>query len=172
MKNLFCVLMMLVIGHSYAYNTSVKGWMNLRMDGIIRQTTDFSCGPAALSLLLRMRFNTDIKEMEIISDIIFRSDVGTERSKLENGFSLLDLKQQVERLGYSAKGVKFDVNDELILSEPMIIPIEGPEYIHFVVLDGINKESAILYDPEVGKVNMPIYELKHRWKGYALLIGG
>ncbi|MCA6952906.1 C39 family peptidase [Pectobacterium polaris] len=159
------------MSHSHAYNTSVKGWMNLRMDGIIRQTTDFSCGPAALSLILKMKFNIDIKEIEIISDVIFRSDVGAERSKLENGFSLLDLKQQVERLGYSAKGVKFDVNDELIVSEPIIIPIEGTEYIHFVVLDRMNKESAILYDPEIGKVNMPIYELKHRWKGYALLVG-
>ncbi|MGM3173834.1 cysteine peptidase family C39 domain-containing protein [Dickeya lacustris] len=64
------------------------------------------------------------------------------------------------------------MNDELIVSELIIIPIEGAEYIHFVVLDRMNKESAIVYDPEIGKVNMPIYELKHRWNGYALLIGG
>ncbi|MCE9730889.1 C39 family peptidase [Pectobacterium sp. IFB5596] len=172
MKSLLCIFIMLIMNYSYAYNTSIKGWVNLRMDGINRQTTDFSCGPAALSLLLNMKFGIDIKEIEIISDIIFRSDSGAERSKIESGFSLLDLKQQVERLGYPAKGVKFEIDNELVISEPIIIPIEGPEYIHFVVLDRMNKENATLYDPEIGKINMPIYELKHRWKGYALLIGG
>lgn len=163
--------LMFIALNTQAYNTSIKGWVNLRTEGIIRQTTDFSCGPAALSLLLKERFGVEINEIDIISDILYRAEPGSEKEKLTNGFSLLDLKKESERMGFKARGVKYDLEDISHISKPLIIPLDGRDYSHFVVLIEIKNNFVDVLDPERGKLQIPIYELKSRWKGYALIIG-
>ncbi|MDN5449799.1 MAG: cysteine peptidase family C39 domain-containing protein [Enterobacterales bacterium] len=165
-----CLLFMAC--HSQAYNTTVKGWVRLRTEGVVRQTTDFSCGPAALSLLLKTRFAVELKEIDIISDIIYRAEPGTEAEKLQNGFSLLDLKNSAQRMGFHAKGLRYDVDGPLSIKQPVLIPLEGERYSHFVVLVAIRNVTADILDPEVGRITMPLWQLKSQWKGYALQTDG
>ncbi|EAA7556069.1 hypothetical protein BZG91_26385, partial [Salmonella enterica] len=88
------LMFLLITNISYAYNTNIKDWNRItKNNDIIKQTTDFSCGPASLSLILKKEKNIDVKEMDIISDILYRSEKGTEIEKIDNGFSLLDLKK-------------------------------------------------------------------------------
>jgi len=160
--------LLLLACHAQAYNATMKGWMRLRTEGIVRQTTDFSCGPAALSLLLNTRFSVEIREIDIISDIIYRAEPGTEAEKLQTGFSLLDLKNAAQRMGFQAKGLRYDVNELLAIDQPMIIPLEGEKYSHFVVITAIHNDTAEILDPETGRKSLPLWRLKSEWKGYAL----
>lgn len=143
----------------------------MQTDGIIRQTTDFSCGPAALSLLLKTKYEVSIEEMDVISDILYRSEKGAELNKIQSGFSLLDLKNEAERLGFRASGVKFSQNEDISPFLPMIILLEERTYSHFVVLTRVQEGYADLLDPQTGKLHMPLYQFKSYWKGYALMTG-
>ncbi|EAN8329660.1 hypothetical protein EOY42_26310 [Salmonella enterica] len=166
------LILLLITNISYAYNTNVKDWNSItKNNDIIKQTTDFSCGPASLSLLLKTEKNMDVKEIDIISDIIYRSEKGTEKEKIVNGFSLLDLKKSAERIGVKMKGVRYDDIEKEKIKTPSIILLEGKNYSHFVVLDYIDTNYATILDPEKGISHFPIYKLKSIWKGYSLVIG-
>ncbi len=169
MRILLVLLIFLYSDNSVAHSLSVSGWRKMQTYKIIRQTTDFSCGPAALSLLLKKKYGASIEEMDILSDILYRSENGAERNKIKTGFSLLDLKNEVERLGFRASGVKFSQNEDLNPFLPMVILLEEKSYSHFVVLMGIQKRYADLLDPQKGKMHMPLYEFKSYWTGYALI---
>lgn len=173
MNKLIPILTLISISFlSHAYNLKIKDWDSLRKNNdIIRQTTDFSCGPAALSLLLKMEKNIKIKEIDIIADIIFRSKKGTANEKIKNGFSLLDLKESAERIGVMMKGIRYDDIEKENIKTPAIILIEGANYSHFVVLEYIDKYKSTILDPETGISHPPVYKLKSIWKGYSLIIG-
>lgn len=166
------LLLVLLSAQVSAHNLNLKGWNSIKTEGIVRQTTDFSCGPAALSLLLKEKYGVTIGEMEILSDILYRSARGSEAEKIKLGFSLLDLKNEAQRLGFSARGVKFTGLSDLPAAAPMIILLESESYSHFVVLTGMKEDYAEISDPERGRWHMPLYLLKSQWKGYALVTGG
>ncbi|MEN5018491.1 cysteine peptidase family C39 domain-containing protein [Erwinia sp. Eh17-17] len=172
MRMTFGFLALLLSAQVNAHNLTLKGWNSLKTEGIVRQTTDFSCGPAALSLLLKEKYGVTIGEMEILSDIIYRSARGTEGEKIKLGFSLLDLKNEAQRLGFRAKGVKFTDISDLTVNTPLLILLESESYSHFVVLTGMKEDYAEISDPERGHWHMPLYLLKSQWKGYALVTGG
>ncbi|EAM9431424.1 hypothetical protein G3G77_004876 [Salmonella enterica] len=166
------LMFLLITNISYAYNTNIKDWNRItKNNDIIKQTTDFSCGPASLSLILKKEKNIDVKEMDIISDILYRSEKGTEIEKIDNGFSLLDLKKSAERIGVKMKGVRYNDIEKEKIKTPSIILLEGKNYSHFVVLDYIDTKYATILDPEKGIYHFPLYKLKSIWKGYSLVIG-
>lgn len=172
MKNYLVLLFLLCSDGVSAHNLSLKSWMQNQTDGVVRQTTDFSCGPAALSLLLKVKYGISVDEMAILSDILYRSGNGGERNKIESGFSLLDLKEESQRLGYNAKGVRFGQYEDVRDFLPIIVLFEGEKYSHFVVLTKIEHGYADVLDPQTGRLHMPLYQFNSLWKGYALITGG
>lgn len=169
MRLLLLLLIFLYSSISIAHSLSVSGWRKIQTDGIIRQTTDFSCGPAALSLLLKTKYGISVEEFDVLSDILYRSKKGDELNKIQSGFSLLDLKNEAERLGFRASGVKFSRDEDVSHFLPMIVLLEEKTYSHFVVLTRVHEAHVDLLDPQSGKLHMPLYQFRSYWKGYALL---
>ncbi len=92
-----------------------------RTQGIQRQTLDYSCGAAALSILLDQYFEDPIGEEDILADIVFRLTKDNMVKTMTEGFSMLDLKPAAERLGYTADGVRLPANAVEALKGPVII---------------------------------------------------
>lgn len=143
----------------------------LKMEGIHRQTLDYSCGAASLSILLQRYFSDDHQEEEILADITFRLSPEEIQDRITEGFSMLDLKKAAERLGYSADGVILDRNAISALQGPVIILLRRKKINHFVVLKGVAGGSAFLADPARGNIRVPLYSLFEEWKGETLIVG-
>ncbi|EIJ47713.1 hypothetical protein GWL_19540 [Herbaspirillum sp. GW103] len=63
------------------------------MQEIERQTLDYSCGAAALAILLRLYFDHPVEEQDVLADIITRLPKPELADRIKHGFSMLDLKQ-------------------------------------------------------------------------------
>src|SRR5262245_28482315 len=85
-------------------------WREQRDRHVVIQRYDYSCGAAALSTLLRYYFGDErFDERDVLQAIVSRLSDEELKERIENGFSMLDLKRQAERLGYQASGVKLDL---------------------------------------------------------------
>lgn len=148
----------------------LKSIKELKLEGIERQTLDYSCGAAALSILLSNYFNDPIQEKDLLSDIIFHlSDENLMKSMAE-GFSMLDLKRVAERLGYKADGVRLPKGAASALGGPVIILLRTNKLNHFVVLRGVKEDRAFIIDPSRGHLRMPLRQLYQSWAGEALIL--
>ena len=149
----------------------LRSFKELRMEGIKRQSKDYSCGAAALSILLNHYFEDIHDEQAILADIIYRLSDEENFDRMVEGFSMLDLKKTAERLGYCADGVFLDENSVTALKGPVIILLRKNSYQHFVVLKGVSQGRAFIADPAKGHLRIPLFELLSQWKGETLIIG-
>lgn len=64
----------------------------LRLHGIQRQTLDYSCGAAALTILLEHYLGEPVSEEHVLADIVLRLSEAEMHERILQGFSMLDLK--------------------------------------------------------------------------------
>ena len=150
----------------------LKSMQGLRFAGIERQTRDYSCGAASLALLLHGYFNDyAYDEATLLQDILVRLGPEEVKSRIADGFSMLDLKLLAMRLGYTAEGVKLPKQAIYQLPGPVIILLQKDTVKHFVVLKGASDGKAFIADPAAGHYRLPEYELFSLWQGEALVLG-
>lgn len=149
----------------------LKSIRELQFDGLQRQTLDYSCGAAALTILLNRYFGDSLTEHQILADIIHRLPEDKLLERTYEGFSMLDLKSAAENLGYSADGVILPREAVLALDGPVIILLRREKLNHFVVLKGVSQGRAFLADPARGNMRIPLYELYKEWQGETLIVG-
>jgi predicted double-glycine peptidase len=142
----------------------------LQMAGIERQTLDYSCGAAALTIMFNRYFGDAVKEQDVLADIVFRLSSEEAQARMVEGFSMLDLKQTAERLGYQAEGLSLGREQVARLRGPVIILLRRKTLNHFVVLKGVGQGKAFLADPARGHVRVPLHELFEEWQGETLTI--
>ena len=150
---------------------SVSSIQTLKMNGIERQTLDYSCGAAALSILLTHYFEDSLSEEDILADMIYRQSKDELIETAREGFSLLHLKQSAQRLGYNVEGVRLTLSQAKILRGPVIILLRGSGLNHFVVLKGITEGRAFISDPSRGHYRIPTFKLMEKWRGETLVLG-
>lgn len=148
--------------------SSVKA---LRMEGIQRQTRDYSCGAASLAILLQQYFGDTFGEKELLYDIVYRLSAAEMDDRIRTGFSMLDLKQAAERLGYDAEGVVLPQEAVGKLQGPVIVLLRREKINHFVVLKGAVAGRAFLADPVRGHLRVPLHDFFKEWQGEALVLG-
>lgn len=171
MKNLIWALL-LITAPAYADSTPrLTSMRQLQMRDIERQTLDYSCGAAALAILLRGYFNESISEEDVLTDLISRMPREELAERIKSGFSMLDLKLAAQRMGYTAAGTRLKMEQAILLKGPVIILLSRDELKHFVVLKGIVKGRAHLADSVRGHIRMPLHELREQWRGETLIIG-
>jgi len=149
----------------------LKSMSLLKMQGIERQTLDYSCGAAALALLLSRYFEDPITEEHVLSDRVLRLADTAILERIHEGFSMLDLKSAAENLGYTANGVLLPPGSLYALKGPVIILLRRRKLNHFVVLKGVAHGHAFLADPSRGHLRLPLFELFQEWKGETLIVG-
>lgn len=122
--------------------------------GIDNQIHDYSCGAAALAMLISGTSLTSVNQKQVI-DTIFK----TEEEK-ESGYSGYELAEAAKKLGFNAQWRK--VNHEFLpkITQPVIILIGlNTELAHYVVLKGVVNNEAFLADSIRGNIRIPYDDL-------------
>lgn len=144
---------------------NIRAYVNpvseINKDHLIKQGYDFSCGSAALAILLNFYLGEKFTERQVIQGLLHYGDV--QQINKRQAFSLLDMKKFVKVLGYQAEGYKAEMDDLKSLTTPCIIPIKVMEYRHFVVFRGIYDGHVFLTDPWRGDVSYVLSDFYDLW---------
>lgn len=142
-------------------NVSVHTLIDLRFKNVVRQAYDVSCGAAALATLLKYYYGQDTTEQDLINSMLALGDA--EKIK-KDGFSMLELKRQGEKLGYVVGGFRLaDVDKLAYLKVPAITLIKTRGYNHFVVLKGVAQGTVFIADPAFGNRSMSLDQFGSVW---------
>jgi predicted double-glycine peptidase len=124
--------------------------------GIVMQSSDFSCGPAALATVLQnMGFNITEQELIVLA--------GTDTS----GTTMHGLSEAAKAKGLSATGMKLSV-DDLKPNNIVHIILDGEG--HYSVIREVSENSVYLADPSLGNIEMSREEFAEIFTGNALVI--
>lgn len=128
-------------------------------DGMVLQSTAYTCGPAALATLLKMMGGGD-NYYQQITEIAQTNQTGT---------SMLALKQSAEALGYEAAGYKMNI-EELATSGSVVAHVVIDGYHHFTVVEGIVDGFVYMADPTSGRIIVDIEQFMAAWSGAVLKV--
>ncbi len=131
-------------------------------DRVVEQTTELSCGPAALATILTYQFDDPVSDAEIVRALF--EHVSPEYVEARHGFSLLDLKHYAESRGYEAVGYGNLTIEELAGLGPSIVKLHDGTLNHFVVFRGRRGGSVLLADPAQGTRSMGEAEFERIWE--------
>lgn len=142
---------------------------DLRFKDMVRQERDFTCGAAALATVLQQLYGRPTTEQEIIRNMLENTDAKLVR---ERGFSLLDMKQYLERIGLRGRGYQIDGNTLSTIKIPVIALQTTRGYAHFVVVKRVQDGIAYIADPALGHRQMPVHEFVAAWNGIVFAVLG
>lgn len=144
------------------FSIPVRSLEERRYETVIRQKYDFSCGSAALATLLKYHYGVTLAEEDAFRGMWAEGD----RAQIRRlGFSLLDMKLYLGKLGYKADGFKVSLEEVAGAGVPGVALVNINGYKHFVVVKGISKNEVLVGDPALGLKTMRIAEFKEAWNG-------
>ncbi|MDD5669213.1 MAG: C39 family peptidase [Candidatus Omnitrophica bacterium] len=150
----------------------VESLRDIRNKHVVKQSLDYSCGPAGIATILNYYLDDPVSETEIINGLLKRTNL---KKVIERkGFSLLDLKKFIEERGYKAVGYgEMDVNFLRELNKPILVPIKFKNFRHFVVVKGVIGNRVFVADPTMGNMSMKCNFFVSIWeKGIGLIVEG
>lgn len=142
-------------------SVGVVSYRDIPFRTVVRQQFDFSCGSAALATLLTYHFERPTTEHEVFVSMY---EMGDKEKINREGFSLFEMKQYLESLGYHADGFRVPLDKVARVGVPVIVLIEWQNYKHFVVLKGIQDGHVLIGDPARGLKVMDEDEFMKQWK--------
>jgi predicted double-glycine peptidase len=155
----------------YRYQKPVRSWWELQRENVVMQGTDYSCGSGALATLMRYYFEEDVTEQEILDRILEQLGEDEYADRVDNGLTLLDLKECAVSMGYQAVGARIPLDQLPKLAGPILVHLDRDDLQHFVVLKGVYGDRAFLADPSWGNSRLPITRFANEWTGVALVLG-
>lgn len=141
-----------------------------RYENLVEQRTDFSCGAASLATILKYAYQRPgVTEDTVLAGML---EVSDPQVVLERGFSLLDLKNYVETLGYRGRG--YEVAPETLdeVSIPVIVLLDLQGYKHFVVMKKASGDRVYVGDPALGNRVMERDEFMASWNNIIFAVVG
>ena len=138
--------------------------MEIKVQNIVTQKQDFSCGAAALATMLTYHIGDRTTELRILqeADAMFTPEELLDR--IQKGLTLTDLRRLAVELGYPATIGKLTLQDLADSKTPIIVGIIVNEYDHFVVYRGMDGKYIYLADPARGNLRVPIREFLGQWQ--------
>ena len=123
---------------------------------LIKQTTGYDCGPAALATLLTHYLDVPSQEMEI----------AVLSSANQYGTTLLGLELATQAKGSGAQSFRMDfgtLRRQLdAYPAPVLVRLLLPQP-HFVLVLGIEEDMVLMADPASGNIMMPHKSFLERW---------
>jgi predicted double-glycine peptidase len=144
---------------------------DLRDMNVVKQERDYSCGAAALATLVIHYFGDKTTEEEIVDRLNSFMTEAERKKKTLVGFSLLDLKQVAQSMGYRAAGFKLSPEQLVRLTAPVMVFVEPQGYKHFAVLRGMSWRRVHLADPARGNLRMSLEQFLDEWGGIIFVLG-
>lgn len=156
-----------VLPNGALYTQNVESMRDARFRNIVRQHTDYSCGAAALATILRYGYHMDVNEQLVIQGLLGVSDP---EQVSKRGFSLLDIKHYVERLGFRGRGYRVTIARLRTVRVPTIVLMNVKGFSHFVVLKQVYKDKVEIADPMLGNRSLSIKDFVADWPSRALFV--
>ncbi|PKY10334.1 peptidase C39 [Acidithiobacillus marinus] len=147
----------------------VKNMIEMHFIHVVRQHTDFSCGAASLATILKYAFGQNVDEEEVIKGLFTVSNP-TEVKKV--GFSMLDLKRYVDKIGLKGEGYFVDSAELEKIHIPVIVLLDLGGYKHFVVLEKTGPRNVYIADPALGNRIMPKSMFLKDWNKIVFAVFG
>lgn len=141
-----------------------------RFENLIEQHTDFSCGAASLATILKYAYQRpETTEQNVLAGML---EVSDPEVVLAKGFSLLDLKNYVQTLGYRGRGYEVAPDTLDAVSIPVIVLLDLEGYKHFVVVKKASGDRVYVGDPALGNRIMERDKFMASWNGIIFAIVG
>lgn len=175
MKVLLIVVLMLmapfgttVVAHDVGTSRSVETIYEVRTRNVVLQEWDLSCAAAALATILRYQQGEPLTERQVALGLIDRPEyyANPELIRKRQGFSLLDMKRLVQRLGYRGIGLGSMHLGDLVQRAPAIVPVDLHGYPHFVVFRGALGNRVLLANPAFGNMTIRRDQFEAAWIDY------
>lgn len=147
----------------------VTNMIGMHFIHVVRQHTDFSCGAASLATILKYAFGQNVDEEEVIKGLFTVSNP-SEVKKV--GFSMLDLKNYVDKIGLKGEGYIVTPEELERIHIPVIVLLDLGGYKHFVVLEKTGNEHVYLADPALGNRIMPKAKFLKDWNKIVFAVFG
>lgn len=137
---------------------------------LVRQQKDYSCGAAALATIFRYAYDRqNATETAVLKGLFRVSDPKVVRRK---GFSLLNMKEYVQRLGLRGRGYKVKNEKLEAIAMPTIVLLDIQGYKHFVVLKEVEGNRAYIGDPALGNKVMDRSKFVASWNNVIFAVIG
>ena len=149
------------------YQVPIMSWSEIPFRTVVRQQYDFSCGSAAVATLLSYHYGHQIPERSIFGAMWA---VGDRPLIRKFGFSMLDIKQYLDNIGFKTEGFRLSLDQLRAVDHPGIIILNVRGYKHFVVVKGVTKDQILVGDPMIGLTRYTAMDLASHWNGIFLTI--
>ncbi|MGC9215304.1 C39 family peptidase [Acidithiobacillus sp.] len=147
----------------------VTSMIGMHFIHVVRQHTDFSCGAASLATILKYAFGQNVDEEEVIKGLF---TVSNPEEVKKVGFSMLDLKKYVDKVGLKGEGYVVTPAELEKIHIPVIVLLDLGGYKHFVVLEKTGPEHVYLADPALGNRIMPKAQFLKDWNKIVFAVFG
>ncbi|HVJ41717.1 MAG TPA: C39 family peptidase [Dongiaceae bacterium] len=148
-------------GISGEAHVKVVSYRDMPFQTVVRQQYDFSCGSAALATLLTFHLERPTDERTVF-DAMYA--MGDQEKINREGFSLFEMKQYLQSLGYQADGFRVSLDKVARVGVPVIVLIEWKNYKHFVVVKGVEAGYVLIGDPARGNKVMTQKDFMSEWR--------
>lgn len=154
-----------IAGAMGSFSVPVKSLKEARWDTVIRQQYDFSCGSAAVAILLSYHYAMPMNEAEVFHAMFRAGDQDKIRTE---GFSMLDMKRFLDSRGLQSDGFRMNLDQLVKIGVPGIALVNTQGYRHFVVVRGLRDGNVLLADPAIGSITVPRAQFEAIWDGTVL----
>jgi len=138
-------------GAAGSFRMPVTSMRERPFQSVIMQQYDFSCGAAAVAMLLTHHYGIASTEKEVFTSMY---ESGDQTKIQQEGFSFLDMKAYIERIGMKADGFELNLDEINKLGVPAVALIDLKGYSHFVLIKGIQGKRVLLGNPAAGMMAM------------------
>ncbi|MFP4640129.1 MAG: C39 family peptidase [Guyparkeria sp.] len=149
-----------VLPHGQMMDVPIVSMQERRYLNLVRQEYDFSCGAASLATLLRYAYGLRLDEETVLAGMMGVADQQEVRAR---GFSLLEMKRYLERLGYRGRGYRIDLERLETVNVPTIALMNVDGYHHFVVVKHARDGYVHVADPALGNRRYSFDEFIASW---------
>lgn len=149
----------------------VQSLHEARTRNVVLQQWDLSCGAAALATILRHQHGEPVTERTVALGLVDRPAYydNPELIRIRHGFSFLDMRRYLARLGYEGVGLGRMRLRDLLERAPLIVPVDFGGFPHFVVFRGATGTRVLLADPAFGNVTVTRDAFERAWIDYGAI---
>lgn len=154
---------------SVVESQEVQNFRQVRYHSVVGQTTDFTCGPAALATLLTHYYGTPMSEAAFTERAI--ADMASRGRGVTEGLTLLSLKNALIPEGIASAGYKLNIEqlrEVMKAGLPVVANVQYPRGHYYLVL-GLDDQNVLLADPSWGVRSQPIANFLNAWNGVILI---
>ena len=148
----------------------IRTWKSLHEDRIVMQSSEYSCGAAAVATLLTYTFDDPVPETAIMDTVLKTLPAADQKDRKKQGFSLLDLADYLTARGYEGTAFRLTLGQLQKIQLPVLVHLSVQGDRHFVVLRKIRGDQIYLADPSRGNLRLAVDEFASEWTAIVLVV--